>query len=197
MIKLKEAVVVEGKYDKIKLSSLLDATIIETDGFKIFSNPEKIEFLRLLAKKCGIIIMTDSDSAGFKIRNYLKNKITEGKITNVYIPDIIGKEKRKTHASKEGFLGVEGVSQNVIITALSNAGVEGFCEAREKNEPITKYDLYVLGLCGKKDSKALREKTLRAFGLPAHLSANSIPDVLSALFSKEDFFEKFNSLDLN
>jgi len=190
MIKLKEAVVVEGKYDKIKLSSLLDATIIETDGFKIFSNDEKIELLRLLAKKCGIIIMTDSDFAGFKIRNYLKNKITQGKITNVYIPGIIGKEKRKAHASKEGLLGVEGVSTDIIIAALSNAGVEGFSCVESKGEPITKYDLYSLGLYGAKDSKIKREKLLKKLQLPSHLSTNSLIDVLSSLYTKQDLFDE-------
>lgn len=197
MIKLKEVVVVEGKYDKIKLSSLLDATIIETDGFKIFSNAEKAELLRLLAKKCGLIIMTDSDFAGFKIRNHLKNLISEGNITDVYIPEIIGKEKRKPHPSKEGFLGVEGVSLDIIESALEKAGVTGFGRSEQKGEPITKYDLYSIGLCGKKDSKAKRTQFLLALNLPSHLSTNSLLDVLSSLYTRDEFLSKFNELSIN
>lgn len=196
MIKLKQAVIVEGKYDKIKLSSLLDATIIETDGFKIFSNREKIELLRILAKKCGIIIMTDSDFAGFKIRNYLKNIITDGDITDVYIPEIIGKEKRKARPSKEGFLGVEGVSLSVISDALERAGVKGFSKGEKKCDPVTKYDLYSLGLCGGKNSKEKRTKLLFALNLPSHLSANNLLNILSSLYTRQEFLDKINELSL-
>lgn len=194
MLKLKEAVVVEGKYDKIRLSSVLDATIVETDGFRIFSDEKSIEMLRVLAKKCGLIIITDSDFAGFRIRNYLKNKITEGVITHVYLPDVAGKEKRKAHPSKEGLLGLEGLSQNDILSALEKAGVTASEKAGPPSEKITKLDLYNLGLSGGKNSKEKRCEVLRALNLPAHLSANSLPDVLSSIISKDEFYKLVNSL---
>ncbi len=194
MLKLKEAVVVEGRYDKIKLSSILDATIIETNGFRIFSDEQTIEMLRILAKKCGLIIITDSDFAGFRIRNYLKNKITEGSITNVYLPDVLGKEKRKARPSKEGLLGLEGLKQEDILSALEKAGVTASEKAGPPAEKITKLDLYNLGLSGGKNSKEKRFEVLKALDLPSHLSANSLPDVLSSIISKDEFYKLVNSL---
>ena len=194
MLKLKQAVVVEGRYDKIKLSSILDATIIETNGFRIFSNEQGVEMLRVLAKRCGLIIITDSDFAGFRIRNYLKNKITEGQITHVYLPDVLGKEKRKAHPSKEGLLGLEGLSQDEILTALKNAGILDSEESQVPVERITKLDLYELGLSGHKDSKQKRLELLKALNLPSHLSANSLPDVLSSIISKDELYKLVNSL---
>ena len=194
MLKLKQAVVVEGRYDKIKLSSILDATIIETSGFRIFSNEQSVEMLRVLAKRCGLIIITDSDFAGFRIRNYLKNKITEGEITHVYLPDVLGKEKRKAHPSKEGLLGLEGLSQDEILTALKNAGILDSEESQVPADRITKLDLYELGLSGHKDSKQKRLELLKALNLPSHLSANSLPDVLSSIISKDELYKLVNSL---
>ncbi|MBE6788136.1 MAG: DUF4093 domain-containing protein [Ruminococcaceae bacterium] len=196
MIKLSQAVVVEGRYDKIKLSSILDATIIETDGFKIFSNEEKINLLRILAEKCGIIIMTDSDFAGFRIRNFIKNKIKIGTVIDAYIPDIEGKEKRKARKSKEGLLGVEGISQDDILLALSRAGVTDSKITEACEEKITKLDLYTLGLSGGKDSSKKRAELLKKLSLPSHISANSLPDILSSIISKEDFIKLANSIDL-
>ena len=123
MIKLKQAVIVEGKYDKIKLGSILDAVIITTDGFGIFKDKEKTELIRSLAQTCGVIILTDSDSAGFKIRNHIKGCVKDGKVVNVFIPEITGKEKRKEKPSAEGLLGVEGVSREVLEKALNDAGI--------------------------------------------------------------------------
>ncbi len=194
MLKLKEAVVVEGRYDKIKLSSILDATIIETNGFRIFSDDQKIEMLRILAKRCGLIIMTDSDFAGFRIRNYLKNKITEGKITNVYLPDVLGKEKRKARPSKEGLLGLEGLRQEDILCALERVGITGSVSTPAPKDKITKLDLYNLGLSGGKDSSKRRAEVLKALSLPSHLTANSLPDVLSSIISKDEFYKLVNSL---
>ena len=146
MIKINEAVIVEGKYDKIKLSGILDTVIIETDGFAIFKDKEKQQLIRFLSEKRGIIIMTDSDSAGFKIRSFINGITKSENIKNVYIPDVYGKEKRKTEMSKEGKLGVEGVKVQVIIDALEKAGV--LCEETETTErkEITKLDLYEDGL---------------------------------------------------
>ena len=194
MLKLKEAVVVEGKYDKIKLSSILDATIIETDGFRIFSDDKSIEMLRVLAKKCGLVIITDSDFAGFRIRNYLKNKITEGCITNVYLPDVLGKEKRKARPSKEGLLGLEGLKQEDILSALERAGITDSVNTPAPAERITKLDLYTLGLSGGRNSSKKRAEVLKALNLPSHLSANSLPDVLSSIISKDEFYKLVNSL---
>ncbi len=194
MLKLKQAVVVEGRYDKIKLSSILDATIIETNGFRIFSDEQSIQMLKALAKKCGLIIITDSDFAGFRIRNYLKNKITEGEITHVYLPDILGKEKRKSRPSKEGLLGLEGLSQDDILSALKNAGIFDLEKTDAPADKITKLDLYNLGLSGGERSKQKRLEVLKALGLPSHLSTNSLPDVLSSIISKEEFYKLVNSL---
>jgi len=194
MLKLKQAVVVEGRYDKIKLSSILDATIIETNGFRIFSNEQSIEMLKVLAKRCGLVIITDSDFAGFRIRNYIKNKITEGEITHVYLPDVLGKEKRKARPSKEGLLGLEGLSEADIVSALERAGITDSVSTISPAEKITKLDLYELGLSGSKNSKQKRLAVLEALNLPSHLSANSLPDVLSSVISKGELYRLVNSL---
>ena len=192
MIKVSQVVVVEGKYDKIKLSSIIDATIIETGGFSIFKDKEKTELLKVLCKECGLVIITDSDSAGFKIRNYLKNIISDGEIINVYIPEILGKEKRKSTRSKEGFLGVEGVSAKIITDALKCAGVTE--SKTEHTEKISKYDLYECGLCGKADSKQKRNKFLLSLNLPTHLSTNSMLDVLNTIMDKKEFTDKIKEI---
>ena len=145
MIRCTKPIVVEGKYDKIKLSSLIDGTIIETNGFTIFKDKDKLEMLRVLAKKTGIIVLTDSDSAGFKIRNYIRSAIAEGEIIHVYIPDVYGKERRKIAPSKEGKLGVEGIDVKTLKECFEKAGV--FAEVSDKRkEEISKVDLYFLGL---------------------------------------------------
>lgn len=193
MIKLKEAIIVEGKYDKIKLSSIVDGLIITTDGFGIFKDREKRELIRLLAKKRGIIILTDSDSAGFLIRSHIKGFVTEGEIKNVFVPDIFGKEKRKTAPSKEGKLGVEGISREILESALENAGVINRQEQNEgqsdqpKQRQVTKTDLFEDGLSGKADSKAKRALLLSQLGLPERMSTNTLLEAINALYSYEEY----------
>ncbi len=187
MIKVKQAIVVEGKYDRIKLSSVVDATIVETGGFRVFSNKQTIEMLRAFAKNSGLIIFTDSDFAGFRIRNYLKNKITEGKVFNAYLPNVEGKERRKTKTSKEGLLGVEGFSEKEILKALNDAGVFETEETLVPTEKITYLDLYNLGLSGTQNSAEKRRIILSKLNLPTHLSKTVLPDVLSSVISREDF----------
>lgn len=187
MIRLEQAVIVEGKYDKIKLSSIIDAVIITTNGFNIFKDAEKLELIRYYAEKTGIIIMTDSDSAGFTIRNHIKGAVRKGTIINVYIPDIMGKEKRKLKPSAEGKLGVEGVEKKIILEALEKAGVTA--SAGESREKITKTDLFTLGLSGGKNSSALRKKLLEYLKLPSLLSPNSMLEVLNTMLSLEELEE--------
>lgn len=190
MIKLEQAVIVEGRYDKIKLSSIIDALIIETDGFGIFKDKEKQRLIRRLAEEKGIIIMTDSDSAGFKIRSFLGGSIPNDRITHVYIPDIFGKEKRKTEASKEGKLGVEGVPKEIILASLEKAGVT--CRETQKSDrrEITNVDLYELGLSGGTDSRSKREKLLKFLGLPTRLSTSSFVKILNTFTTYDEFVEK-------
>ena len=180
MIKIKQTVIVEGKYDKIKLSNIIDAPIIQTDGFGIFKDKELQRLIRKLAEKDGILVLTDSDSAGFKIRSFIGSTVDNKFITHAYIPDIFGKEKRKDEPSKEGKLGVEGVPEQVIIEALEKAGV--LCEKVETPErPITKQDMYDLGFSGKKESARLRAKLLAYYGLPSRLSTNALIKVLNCI----------------
>lgn len=187
MIKIDRAVIVEGRYDKIKLSSILDAVIIETEGFGIFNNKEKQKLIRKLADTKGLLILTDSDSAGFKIRSFIKGIVPSEKIKHAYIPDIFGKEKRKTEPSKEGKLGVEGVKKELIIEALQKAGV--FCEEIEKTEKreITKLDLYEDGLSGREDSEALRKKLLNHLDLPERLTTNALVQILNTFLTYEEY----------
>ncbi len=186
MIKLTQTVIVEGKYDKIKLSSFLDAVIIETGGFAIYKDPEKLALIRALAKKTGILILTDSDRAGFQIRSYLKGAIPDGQVLHAYIPDVLGKERRKTAPSKEGKLGVEGIAKEHILTALKQAGVTA--SDRVQDEPrITKLDLYTDGLSGGQNSAALRHALLKQLNLPERLSANALVEVLNAFYTREQY----------
>ena len=188
MIKLKQAVIVEGKYDKIKLSSIIDTLIIETDGFQIFKDKEKLGYIRLLAETRGVIIMTDSDSAGFLIRSHLVGSVKDGEIINVYIPDIKGREKHKEKDSADGLLGVEGMSEDVILSALSAAGVTADkTDKTEATRRVTKADLYDDGLSGGKNSKELRERLLLELGLPKRISANAIPKALEYLVTYDQY----------
>lgn len=186
MIKLKETVIVEGKYDKIKLSSLVDGLIITTDGFGIFKDREKRELIKTLAKKRGIIILTDSDSAGFLIRSHIKGFVSEGEIKNVFIPDVFGKEKRKSAPSKEGKLGVEGMDRELLENALKKAGI-----VEEKTSPnakkVLKSDLFEDGISGGADSKAKRTRLLKELGLPERMSANALLETVNALYSFEEY----------
>lgn len=193
MIKIKQAVIVEGKYDKIKLSSIIDAPIIQTDGFGIFKDKELQRLIRILAEKDGILVLTDSDSAGFKIRSFIGSTVDNKYIKHAYIPDIFGKEKRKDEPSKEGKLGVEGMPESVIIEALEKAGV--LCEEVDEPErPITKQDLYELGFSGKPDSAEKRGALLRYYNLPSRLSANSLVKVLNCITTYDRFVDEINNI---
>lgn len=184
MIKIKEAVIVEGKYDKMRLKSIVDTTIIETNGFRIFKDREKLNLIRELANSCGILILTDSDSAGFLIRNYLKGIVPKEKIKNAYIPQVIGKEKRKAQFSKEGILGVEGISEETLKEVLKKYGtVNNFAENTVK---ITKQDLFRLGFSGRENSKILREKLLKKLNIPSYLTANAMTDALNSIMTLEE-----------
>ena len=187
MIKIDRAVIVEGRYDKIKLASILDAVIIETEGFGIFNNKEKQRLIRRLADTKGILILTDSDSAGFKIRSFIKGIVPAEKIKHAYIPDIFGKEKRKTEPSKEGKLGVEGVKKELIFEALEKAGV--FCEETkiEEKREITKLDLYEDGLSGRENSDELRKKLLSHLDLPERLTSNALVQILNTFLTYEEY----------
>ncbi|MBR3621407.1 MAG: DUF4093 domain-containing protein [Clostridia bacterium] len=186
MIKTDEIIIVEGKYDKIKLSPIIDAPIICTDGFGIFKDKELQRMIRMLAEKDGILVLTDSDSAGFKIRNFIGSTVDKKYIKHAYIPDIQGKEKRKTEPSKEGKLGVEGMPESVIMQALERAGV--LCETvEEPGRKITKQDLYELGFSGRADSAGKRAHLLKYYNLPSRLTANSLVQVLNYIVSYDDF----------
>lgn len=185
MIHIAQAIVVEGKYDKIKLSSILDAVILVTNGFRIFRDPEKMALIQYYARTTGVIVLTDSDRAGFQIRNYLKGAVRDGKLYHVYIPDIYGKEHRKEKPSAEGKLGVEGIRKDVLLEAFAKAGVLTD-EVPEKDDPITRYDLYELGLSGGADSKARRKALQKRLGLPDLLSAASLLEVLNTMMTRQE-----------
>ena len=196
MIKIDKPIIVEGKYDIIKLSRIVDGLIIKTDGFGIFKDKEKQLLLRRLAGEKGIIVLTDSDSAGFLIRKFLKASITEDRITHVYIPDVYGKEKRKTQAGKEGKLGVEGISESVLLEAFRKAGV--ICDEADTEERrlITNIDLYEAGLMGRDNSKEKRVRLMKALALPERLSTSSLLKILNTFVTYEEFTEKLKELDL-
>ena len=193
MIKIRQAIVVEGKYDKIKLSSIIDGTIITVGGFEIFRDKEKLQLLRLLAQKTGLIILTDSDVAGFRIRNFLSGAIGEGEVIHAYIPDIAGKERRKDRPSAEGKLGVEGVSKEVILTALTQAGVMT-SDVPASGHPITKVDFYEDGLTGGPNSSQRRAKLQKELGLPEHLSTNSLLTLLNTMMDYESYKQLIEKL---
>jgi len=188
MIRLEQAIVVEGKYDKIKLQSLVDATIIQTNGFRIYQDKQTLGLLRTLAAGPGIVILTDSDHAGFQIRRYLVGAIGQGKIYHAYIPDILGKERRKAAPSKEGTLGVEGVPAPLLMQALERAGVLSQEEAPSRRR-ITKLDLFEDGLTGGEGSEARRTALKTLLGLPAHLTTNAMLSVLNAVCDYETYRE--------
>ena len=188
MQRIKEVIVVEGRYDKNTLSQVVDAVIIETAGFGIFNDREKRALLKKLAESRGLILMTDSDGAGFLIRNHLKGCIDQGLIKNAYIPDVYGKERRKAKGSREGKLGVEGMRPEVLLEALKRAGATFEGESgRQQEERISKADLYKKGLSGGAGSAALRQALLAQLDLPARLTADGLLDVLNATMSREEF----------
>lgn len=189
MIRLKQAVIVEGKYDKITLENVIDALVIPTDGFAIFKNREKCELIRTLARRDGIIVLTDSDSAGQVIRSYIKRICPDGKIIPVYVPQLAGKERRKRTPSKEGFLGVEGMSPEILREAFLRSGVT-VSESEKSAEKIRKTDLFRYGLSGGENSAGKRREFSMALGLPREMSANAFLDVLNVMYTPREFEER-------
>lgn len=192
MIKINEAVIVEGKYDKIKLASVVDGVIIVTNGFGIFKDREKLELIRYYAEKIGIVILTDSDNAGRKIRGYIKGAIKKGSIKNVHIPDIFGKEKRKTKPSAEGKLGVEGIDVKTLVSAFEKAGITS--AERTFPKDITKSTMFELGLSGGKDSSILRQKLQSSLGLPSMLSATALLEILNTMMTARELTEHMEKI---
>ena len=188
MIRLKQTVVVEGKYDKIALENVIDAVIIPTNGFGIFKDSEKRDIIRKLAEKNGVIVMTDSDSAGAVIRAYIKKIAAGAEITNVYVPRLNGKEKRKSKPSAEGILGVEGMTPDIIEEALKRCNVG--IEKTESKRKITKCDMFSAGLSGGANSSKNRESFLGFLELPSNISSSAMLDLLNGMFSFEEFKEK-------
>jgi len=191
-ITLTQAIIVEGKYDKIRLSPLLDALILTTDGFRVFRDKEMCALIRRLAHSCGIVLLTDSDGAGFQIRNYLTKIARGGEITHVYIPDVPGKERRKPQPGKEGKLGVEGIDPALLREAFARAGLLG--HVPKEGPGITRQDLYDWGLTGGADSRALRYALLARLSLPARLSTGALLPVLNQVITREEFLSLAGSL---
>lgn len=187
MHSVSEVIVVEGRYDKNTLSQIIDATIIETSGFGVFNDREKQQLLRTLAQKCGLIIFTDPDGAGLVIRNFIKGCVDPKLVKNAYIPEIEGKERRKARASREGKLGVEGMSEEVIMRALRQAGATIDGQNRQQGEKITIADMYAKGLTGAAGSAAKRTAFLKKAGLPHKMTAQALLQVINALMSREEF----------
>ena len=188
MEKINEVIVVEGRYDKNALSQIVDAVIIETGGFAVFNNKQKQKLLRKMAEERGLIVLTDSDGAGFVIRNFIRGCVEPKYVKHAYIPDIAGKERRKKTGSKEGTLGVEGMRPEVLLNALRQAGAS-FSDSADGKEKITKVDMFRLGLSGGTDSSRKRAELIKKLDLPAKLSADALLDILNAIMSREEFYE--------
>lgn len=186
MVKIKEAILVEGRYDKNTLSQIVDAPILETSGFGIFKDKKQMALLRQVAQKRGLIVFTDSDGAGFVIRNHVKSAIPGKYLKHAYIPDIYGKERRKAAPGKEGKLGVEGMKPEIILEALKKAGATIEGESLPCPNAITKQDLMELGLSGGADASEKRKKLLKKLNLPEHISANAMLQALNLLYSLEE-----------
>lgn len=198
MVKIKEAIVVEGRYDKNTLSQIVDAEILETSGFGIMKDKKQLALLRRVAEKRGLIVFTDSDGAGFVIRNYLKGAIDGKHLHHAYIPDIPGKERRKSAPGKEGKLGVEGMTPQVILDALRKAGATVLGED-EKRTPgnITKQDMMELGLSGAANSSALRKQLLKKLDLPEHMSSNALLQAVNLLYTRDELRQFLSQLGEN
>lgn len=186
-IRVAETVIVEGKYDKNSLSQFLDANIVETSGFGVFKSPETDELIRALAVKTGIVVLTDSDGAGFVIRNHIRSVVSEGRVLHAYIPEIPGRERRKSRPGAEGLLGVEGMDKETVLKALRECGATlgGECR-RASGDKLTKADLYALGLSGGKGSAQARDSLKKRLGLPSKLSSNALLAVLNALYTRDE-----------
>ena len=189
MVKIREAIVVEGRYDKNTLSQIVDAPIFQTDGFGILKNKEQLDLLRRVAVQRGLIVFTDSDGAGFVIRNFLKGAIQPQYLKHAYIPDIPGKEKRKSAPGKEGKLGVEGMTPEIILNSLTRAGATVEGESLNMGDSITKQDLVELGLSGGTNSALMRKQLLKKLDFPAHMSANAMLQALNLLYTKEELMQ--------
>lgn len=197
MIKLKQAVIVEGKYDKIRLSALIDAPIIETNGFRIFKDREKVNLIKELAHKRGLLVLTDSDGAGFVIRNFLKGIVPPETVKHAYIPPILGKEKRKEKPSKEGTLGVEGMDEQTLLTAIRDSGAAIGEEAPKNGTPITKEDFFALGLSGGANSAQKRKALLNRLSLPEYLSSKAMLQTLNCITSLEELQEIMSEIKIS
>ena len=194
MLEIREAIVVEGRYDKNTLSQIVDAPILETSGFGIFKDKEQMSLLRRVAERRGLIVFTDSDGAGFVIRNHIKSSSPARYLKHAYIPDIYGKERRKSAPGKEGKLGVEGVSPDILIDALRRAGATIEGEETVKRQGITKQDLMAWGLSGGANSAQKRQLLLRRLGLPQHMSTNAMLQALNLLCTPEELADMLESL---
>ncbi len=191
MIKLRQAIVVEGRYDKNALSQIVDAPIFETSGFGIMGNKQMLGFLRRVAEQRGLIILTDSDGAGFVIRNYLKSALPKGQVLHAYIPDVPGKERRKKTAGKEGKIGVEGMDPETLLRALEKAGAYVEQSDTPPLPPITKTDLFLAGFSGGAGSQQRRRELLQQLELPEHMSSNGLLDALNILMTRENFLARY------
>ncbi len=186
MIKIREAVIVEGKYDKMRICALFDTAVIETGGFRVFNDAEKRAVIRQLALGRGVVILTDSDGAGFQIRGFLKGAVPEGCVKQAYIPEIEGKERRKAAPSKQGLLGVEGMTDEVIVNAVLRSGVHVVGESEAPESELTKSDLYELGLTGRKNSAALRSALLKKLGFPRYMTTNALLSAVRLMYTKDE-----------
>ena len=196
MIKIREAIIVEGRYDRMRLAALFDTAIIETGGFRVFKDDEKKTVIRRLAQARGIVILTDSDGAGFVIRNFLKGIISDNsQIKQAYIPDIKGKEKRKAQPSKQGLLGVEGMTDEIIVNAVLKSGVEVVGEEVQKvGGEITKTDFFIYGLTGGENSSVFRKAVLKKLGFPQYMTTNAMLSAVNLIYGKEEFEEILKSV---
>ena len=191
---LKEAVIVEGKYDKITLNSVIDSIIITTNGFRVFNNKETQNLIKKLAQSRGILVMTDVDSSGFVIRNFLSGIVDKSLVKHCYIPTVFGKEKRKAEVSKEGKLGVEGINREELVNAIKKSGatILGY-ESKTQSREITKLDFYDFGLCGKDNSAMMRKALLIHLSLPEYLSTNAMISALNCFYTYDEFKEVYNN----
>jgi len=193
MVKLRQAIVVEGRYDAGRLRQIVDAPVFETSGFGVMNDKKLLSLLRRVAQQRGLIILTDSDGAGFVIRNFLKGALPKDRVLHAYIPDIYGKERRKAKPGKEGKLGVEGMEREVILRALENAGAMMEENSGPVRTPITKFDLYLCGLSGTDGSSFARKQLLQDLELPEHMSTNALLQALNVLYDREDFMRQFST----
>lgn len=197
MIEIKEAIIVEGRYDIQTLKQCVNTVILQTGGFRIFKDKERLQMIRKIAQKRGILILTDSDGAGLVIRNFLKGAIPTNQVKHAYVPEILGKESRKRHASKAGTLGVEGMSQDILKNALIAAGATILGDEQKTIKQLVKADLFALGLSGQSGSEQKRKALLKKLNLPQYLSSNALLDFLNAVSNKDEIFEIIKEIENN